>query len=342
MDDVRVTVSAKTMEGKPAADPQMTLTVSEALPFQRVLAKQNFDDFDTQATLSMQADLGANPQWMAQPDFARFAMPDGAFFRPVTQADFVMNVALVRVPSRWNARFTPYAGLASPRFDALKAIAAVSTNVDFKVPGLNPIANLADGYDAIDGEPQRLAKTALLNLFAGLIDGSDPVGTGSWFRYVKKIVRLDQERFIAEVDPQMFTSVKTIVDGLGVQFDRRVYSTETAADFPLHYPNIPASYGCPQNLAVPMVTLKIAYEQGDVQLTMTSYKSGVVLLDCDMDENLALLAHTVDLAAHALEELEHAEDAGTHPFLMHEYIVRDSAQQAPDGVSTIDLGYELV
>src|SRR5579871_2064782 len=116
MDSVQVTVRARTMEGAPAVDPQMTLVVSEAQPFQRVLGQGIFDNFVAQATQQLNAELGADMQWMVQPDFTRFAMPEGAFFRPVTQADFVMDVALVRIPSRWNARFVPFAALASPRF----------------------------------------------------------------------------------------------------------------------------------------------------------------------------------------------------------------------------------
>jgi len=41
-------------------------------------------------------------------------------------------------------------------------------------------------------------------------------------------------------------------------------SMEPEADFALHYPNIPARYDCPANLAEPMVTVKKRYEQGDV------------------------------------------------------------------------------
>jgi hypothetical protein len=33
---------------------------------------------------------------------------------------------------------------------------------------------------------------------------------------------------------------------------------------------------------------------------------------------------------------------GTSPISMHEYIVEDSAEQSENGISTIDLGYELV
>lgn len=110
----------------------------------------------------------------------------------------------------------------------------------------------------------------------------------------------------------------------------------------MHYPNIPARYDCPANLAEPMITVKKRYEQGDVQLTMTSYKTGVYLVDCDMDEHLNLIGHTVDLLAHAEEELQNPQVDGTEPVLMHEYIVRDSAQQAADGIATVDLGYALV
>jgi len=342
MSDINVTISALLMEGLPAADPAVTVTLSEVQPFQRVLSATPVTDFDGEVSLNIPAPEDSNPEWMVTPTFSRFMQPSGQMFFPLTEPQKTIPVRLVRSVSAWKPRFTPYIALASPRFDAFKQIAAVSTDVDLKVPGVPAVGNLEDNYDALDLAPQILAKMALLNLYAVLTDEVDPISGKVWFSYVQKIIRIDQERFVAEVDQELFDDVKTIVAGLDGPFAGGDYSTETEADFPLHYPNIPARYDCPANLAEPMITVKKRYEQGDVQLTMTSYKTGVYLVDCDMDEHLNLIGHTVDLLAHAEEELQNPQVDGTEPVLMHEYIVRDSAQQAADGIATVDLGYALV
>ena len=148
--------------------------------------------------------------------------------------------------------------------------------------------------------------------------------------------QIGQERFLAEVDKALYTNVLTILTGLHGAFADQGYSTEPPEDQALHTPNIPPQYDFSTNL-VQMITLKIAYEQGDVQLTVSllnSARGQIYLLDCDMDEHLDILAHAVDIA-------EHIQNGGTHPYLMHEYIVRKSARQA-GGVSTVDLGYVLV
>jgi hypothetical protein len=80
------------------------------------------------------------------------------------------------------------------------------------------------------------------------------------------------------------------------------------------------------------------YEQGNVQLTVSFLRvEGVAvhLLDCDMDEHLNLINH-------GFEVIKHLFNGGTSPIAMHEYIVRDSAQNSPGVIATIDLGYILV
>ena len=56
------------------------------------------------------------------------------------------------------------------------------------------MGDLGKNYDAISGNEQILAKSALLNLFAVLIDEQDPIDLVPWFSYVRKIC-LDQEQF---------------------------------------------------------------------------------------------------------------------------------------------------
>ena len=345
MGGVSVTISAKTMEGLPAADPSVMMKIDEVQPFQRTLGTQQVANFEGQVVLEMAAPGGGGVEWMVTPTLSRYMAPGGQMFLPNANPEPAFALQLTRLPSAWKARFTPYAALSSPRFDRFKQVVSVSTHVDLKAAGVPPVGNLEQNYDAIDLEPQILAKTALLNLYAVLTDEFDPIGDPDakvpWFSYVQKIVRIDQERFIAEVDKTLFDHVSQIVANLGAPFLGGEYSTEPESDFALHTPNIPPQYDPANNIAK-MVTVKKKYEQGDVQLTMTQLKTGPYLLDCDMDEHLEIVAHTGDLVVHAAEELEDPTDTGTHPFLMHEYIVRDSAQQAADGIATVDLGYVLV
>ena len=89
------------------------------------------------------------------------------------------------------------------------------------------------------GSQQVLAKAALLNLYAVLTDEIDPTVENDppcWFSYVRKIVRLDQERFVAEADPALYENVQTIISELGVKYAAQQFSTEPPADIPLHIP----------------------------------------------------------------------------------------------------------
>ncbi len=152
-----------------------------------------------------------------------------------------------------------------------------------------------------------------------------------------KVLRIDQERFIAEVDPALFENVQTILNELNGTFKGQGYFTEPDSDLLLHVRNIPPQYGGSQNISK-MITLKKDYEQGDMQLTMSFIVvagRAVHLLDCDLDENRNIVLHSLDMAKHLFS-------GGTSPVSMHEYIVEDSAQNSATGISTVDLGYQLV
>ena len=198
------------------------------------------------------------------------------------------------------------------------------------------MGDLNQNYDTLANGAQILAKTALLNLFAVLSDEQDPESSPSvsWFSYVRRIVRIDQERFIAEVDPALFEDVQTILRKLNSTYKAQGYFTESAA---LHTANIPPQYDIEHNLMMPMITVKKKYEQGNVQLTLAALSTprGVIhLLDCDMDEHANIVEHGFDLIKHLI-------NGGTSPIAMHEYIVEYSAQLA-GGIATVDLGYQLV
>lgn len=344
MDQVRVTIAGKTAEGTAAADPMVMVRLEEVRPFARVLAQTTIQDFFGQAVLEFPAPAGGGREWMVTAMFSRYSGPGGQMFLPNADPSPVFTLPLTRLPGKWNAQFTPLAALASPRFDRLRAVVAVSHQVDLKAKGVPAVGDLAANYDAIDGGPQRLAKMALLNLYSVLTDESDPLAAGGgatpWFSYVQRIVRIDQERFVAEVDKTLWDHVTQIVGDLQNPALGGLYSTEPEGDFALHVPNIPPQYDPANNIAR-MTTVKKKYEEGDFQLTMAQLKTGQYLLDCDMDEHLELALHAEDLVLHAAAAAKDPTDTGTQPVLMHEYIMRHAAEAA-GGVAAVDLGYRLV
>jgi hypothetical protein len=229
------------------------------------------------------------------------------------------TVTLQRLPDQWTPKFPALATLPAPRFDAFRGIMANSTQVDVKH---GPVLGRLDTvYDNLAGNQQILAKMALLNLYAVLNDQSDPISNRPWYRFIQQYVRIDQERFVAEADPALFDLVQHILNNLDT-FGSKGFFTESAS---LHLENIPDRYQLTQNL----ITVKVRYEQGNVQFTMgkaTTDGRNVVLLDCDMDEHANIIQHTEDLFIHVFT-------GGTHPIDMHEYIVHHDPG--------VQLGYAL-
>jgi hypothetical protein len=332
-DKITITVSAATMEGLGAIDPQVTVDITEVTPIQQPVAHKVIGNFDSRVTLVIPTPAGS-PMWRVNVTFSRFDAVSGFSFLPKANPSPTFTTQVSRLPDRWVPQFTALNALPSPRFEPFKKVVAVSTSVDLK--NGPPVGDLNANYDALAGNPQILAKTALLNLFAVLSDEQDPIGLVPWFGYVRKIVRMDQERFIAEVDPTLFENVQTILNNLNGTFRGQGYFTEPPADLQLHIPNIPPQYDSAHNL-VQGITLKKDFEQGDLQLTLFFLRvagNAVHLLDCDLDENRNIILHGFDL-------IKHLVNGGTNPISMHEYIVEDSAQRAPNHKATIDLGYEL-
>src|SRR5215470_12286613 len=330
-DSVTITIAAKTMEGLDATDPQVTVDIIQAIPLNRPIAHQVIHDFDGKVVINVPSPDGF-PTWQVNISFSRYDAVTGFFFQPRGEPSPNFTTRLARLPGAWKPQFTPLQSLASPRFQTFRDIVAASPNVDLK--NGPAVGDLNANYDKLTGSPQILAKTALLNLFAVLTDEQDPIGKVPWFSYVREIVRIDQERFVAEVEPTLFENVQTILNGLDSTFKQQGYFTEPDADLLLHLVNIPPQYGGEQNINK-MITMKKDYEQGSLQLTMTFLTvagKAVHLLDCDLDENRNIILHGLDLVKHLF-------NGGTSPIAMHEYIVENSAQESPNGISAIDLGY---
>lgn len=229
----------------------------------------------------------------------------------------VVSTTVFRDPNRWSPDFATWNSLPAP-FAALKS----------KI--LNQFITLKHGpdigmmtpvrYDSMTSPAEVLAKMAMLNLFAVLSIQKDPVSGQFWFDLVNQMLRLDQERFVAKVNPQMFDSVQKILQNIPDFQAQGFFPGETS----LHHDNIPSEFQVSE-----MISVKCRYEQGNVQWTMAKAKNkdgDCVLLDCDMDEHSNIIEHTGDL-------FKHIFTGGTHPIDIHEYIVH--LQRG------VDLGYSL-
>jgi hypothetical protein len=330
-DSMNITIAAKTMEGLGAVDPEVTVDISEVTPISRPVSRTPMPNFNAAATLEVLCPEGF-PTWQVNVAFSRFDVVSGFFVQPRPNSPQFHVMKAARLPNKWIPQFIPLVELPSPRFDRLKQVLAISREVDLKHGP--PVGDLSQRYDDLADQAQILGKTALLNLYAVLTDEQDPIESCPWFNHVRRIVRIDQERFVAEADAGLFENVQTILRNLNGTYNAQGYFTESAA---LHTDNIPPQYDPEHNLLMPMITIKKEYEQGNVQFTMSALSTpgGVVhLLDCDMDEHANIVEHGFDLIKHLI-------NGGTSPIAMHEYIVEDSAQQS-HGVATVDLGYRLV
>ena len=224
-----------------------------------------------------------------------------------------------RDPAKWQPTFTQWNALAAP-FDDLKA--TINGQRMRLIDGTDIGAMGASLYDGM-ANGLLLPKMAMLNLFAVLSKQNDPVSNQTWFSMVKNILVIDQERFVAVVDSNLFESVDFILNNMN-RFKKQGFF---AGDTSLHTQNIPKEF----TLAADMISVKKVYAEGNVQWTMAKVVDAAgnksTLLDCDMDEHHNVIEHVSDL-------FKHLFTGGTHPIDIHEYVV--SVQKG------IDLGYGLV
>jgi hypothetical protein len=313
-DIARFTLSLAAAEGTPATEPNCYVG------FKRT------DDSTTREAKSVVFPPDRTfllPAWPQEQNLYCLIQPSlyqtikSNFFLP--RGDTSQSVTALRLPSQWLPAFDALADLPPPRFAPFLQVVGNSIQVDVKHGAV--LGRLDAAYDNLAGSQQKLAKMALLNLYAVLSDEAEPIGNTHWFRFVQQFVRIDQERFVAEADQELFNIVKNILDNLDT-FKSKGFFTESAS---LHLENIPERY----TLTSDLITVKVRYEQGNVQFTMATAQAAgknVALLDCDMDEHSNIIAHTGDLFTHVFT-------GGTHPVDMHEYIVHHDPG--------VDLGYNL-
>lgn len=223
-----------------------------------------------------------------------------------------------RDPDKWRPDFGLWNALSS-QFNPLKSILAGNLLKLKHGPDVGVIT--PELYDGMSSPPFVLAKMALLNLFVVLSTQQDPVSSQPWFNFVKRILVIDRERFVAIVASDLYESINHILNNLDTFGPKGFF----AADVSLHTDNIPSEF----QLTATMISAKYRYEQGNIQFTMAKARNAggdCILLDCDMDEHSNLLEHASDLFVHIVT-------GGTHPIDIHEYIVHHQAG--------VDLGYTL-
>lgn len=225
---------------------------------------------------------------------------------------------VMRDPGQWLPTFKPW-NLLAATFNPLKA--ALQGNLLKLKHGPDVGAVTSAVYDSMNSPALSLAKMALLNLFAVLSNQNDPVSGKPWFTFVKQILVIDQERFIALVTTDFYESIDHIANNMD-QFRRDGFFP---GDTSLHVDNIPSAF----QLTAPMISVKRKYDVGNVQFTMAKARSqqgDCILVDCDMDEHGFLILHATDF-------FKHMFTGGTNPIDIHEYIVHQQ--------NGVDLGYDL-
>jgi len=232
----------------------------------------------------------------------------------------IRNLTLLRRPDKFSASFTLWDQLPSlflPLKDVLKKSSAV------KVKGGKLLGKFTEAaYDGVTQKVEVSAKAALLNLYTKLTDLKEPTaGKEPWFSFVREVVEIGHERFIAVVNPKMGEIIRNIKNNIGGFKD---YKNTPAQN---HFGNIPAGFRVQKSK---MFSIKSTEDHGNIQLTMALGKDAsgneLFILDADIDENGQLMAHLADL-------FKHKFTGGTHPFDIHEYLALSHPNRP--------LGYEL-
>ena len=313
---------------------QLGLMDVEGRPVNESGVKVSFIRITENKVISSAANLGfPPPHRFALPAFPqeknllcevtapRFRQRRSGIFTLTDGETIVRNLSLFRRPDKFAADFTEWDQLPS-LFLPLKTILGRSSAV--KVKGGRLLGKFTEAaYDGVSEAKEVLAKAALLNLYTKLTDLKEPTGGKEpWFSFVREIIEIGRERFIALVDPRMGEIVRAIKDDVGKFKD---YKNTPAQN---HFKNIPAAL---QPQKSKMFSVKSTEDHGNIQLTMTPCKDAsgndLLVLDADIDEDGELMAHIADL-------FKHKFNGGTHPYDIHEYLALEDPNRP--------LGYELV
>ena len=319
---LQVTLDLRDVAGRPLRDPETFFTFRR-LSDNRQISDQLAIEL-TGAAPVFQLPVATSEVAVCEIDPRRFRFVNSPVFFRTPGPPITKTSLLFREPKEWTPQFTRWNELPAA-FATLKKVLRDSPNVTlFK--RAQPIAPLLTDatYDGLSSDDTTLAKTALLNSYFRLNRTMEPVSAArSWFSFVRRIIAIGRERFLAFVDPDLETLVREIDRHID-QF-RADYEPTPAEN---HRGNVPAIF---QGRISSMVSIKSTHSKGNFQLTLTHLAGpDEVLLDTDIDENGDLLAHFLDLFKHKIT-------GGTHPHDIHELLVHQEGQSPG-----FDLGYRLV
>ncbi len=319
---LQVTLDLRDVAGRALRDPEAFFTFRRLSDNRQIADQLELELTGTAPVFALPVATGEVVVCEIDPKRFRF-VNSPVFFRspgpPITKQSL-----LFREPKEWSPQFTRWNDLPAA-FAELKRVLVASPNVTlFKRSQTIAPLLVESAYDGMSGGDVTLAKTSLLNSYFRLNRTVEPVSADrSWFSFVRRVVAIGRERFLAFVEPDMEALVREIhthIDQFRADYER------TPAEN--HRGNVPTIL---QGRISSMISIKSTHSKSNFQLTLTHLTGpDEVLLDTDIDENGDLLAHFLDLFKHKIT-------GGTHPHDIHELLVHQEGQTAG-----FDLGYRLV
>lgn len=256
---------------------------------------------------------------------SRFHHRKSGFFtlreKRITKSELIV----LRIPTKWKPRFENWNRLPS-HIQPLKKVLQGSLSLKLRGRDGRVLGRLIGAhYDNIRDKQAILAKACLLNLFAKMTALGAPTTRRNWFSFVREILEIGQDRFIALADPQMGQIVRRIVGDIK---NFRDYKRTAARN---HYKNVRDVLPGSTVRKSQMISIKSKTVKGNLQLVLApgqdAQGNDVLLLDVDIDESGELLPHFFDFIKHRVTGKR------TNPYEIHEYL----ALAHP----TMLLGYDL-
>lgn len=257
---------------------------------------------------------------------SRFHHRKSGFFTLRDKKTIKSELIVLRIPSKWKPRFENWNRMPN-HFRPLKDVLKASLRLKLRGKDVRELGRLVGTkYDNIRDEKAIRAKACLLNLFAKMTALGAPTTRRNWFSFVREILEIGQDRFIALVDPQMGRIVRRIIKDIK---NFKEYKRTPARN---HHKNVKIVLPGSSVRQSQMISIKSKTVKGNLQLVLAPGKDSqgneILLLDVDIDENGELLPHIVDFFKHR------ATGKRTDPYEIHEYL----ALTHP----TVPLGYDLV
>src|SRR4051812_40465097 len=120
-DSIRIKLTATTMEGLEAFDPQVTVEIIQAIPDHQTISRHIIHNFAGSDTVAVRAPDGF-PTWQVNIAFSRYDAVTGFFFQPRGDATPTYHIQVTRLPAKWSPQFTLLNSLRSERFQTFKDI----------------------------------------------------------------------------------------------------------------------------------------------------------------------------------------------------------------------------